>query len=135
MEFIIYSELMAENVLKTKCYEFSIKIVKLYQHLTHDQKEFILSKQLVRSGTGIWALIREAEFWQSKADFINKMNIALKEANETLYRLDILKDTSYITKEQYHNVYSLWHEILKTLISSLKTLKKIINRGSEIISY
>ncbi len=114
---------MKENILKTKCYEFSIKIVKLYQHLTKEQKEFILSKQLIRSWTSIWALIREAEFWQSKADFISKMNIALKEANETLYRLDILKDTSYITEDQYNDNYQLWYEILKILISSLKTLK------------
>ncbi len=112
-----------ESVLRTKSYDFSIRVVKLYQHLSQEKREFILSKQLVRSWTSIWALIREAEFWQSKPDFINKMNIALKEANETLYWLDILQDTGYINKDQYQDIYPLWHEILKILISSIKTLK------------
>lgn len=114
---------MTESILKAKSYEFSIKIVKLYQHLSQEKREFILSKQLVRSWTSIWALLREAEFWQSKPDFINKMNIALKEANETLYRLDVLKDTWYIDEPQHQSIYPLWHEILKILISSIKTLK------------
>jgi len=114
---------MTESILKTKSYEFSINIVKLYQHLSQEKKEFILSKQMVRSWTSIWALVREAEFWQSKADFIHKMSIALKEANETLYWLDILQDTWYIDQSQYQNIYPLWHEILKILISSIKTLK------------
>jgi len=123
MNLSIYSTIMTENILKTKSYEFSIKIIKLYQHLSQEKKEFILSKQLVRSWTSIWAMIREAEFWQSKADFIHKMNIALKEANETLYWLDILQDTWYIDQIQYQNIYPLGHEILKILISSIKTLK------------
>jgi len=76
---------MKESVLKKKSYEFAIKIVKLYKFLVNDKKEFVLSKQLLRAGTSIWALVHEAEFWQSKADFINKLSIALKEANESLY--------------------------------------------------
>ena len=123
MNLPIYSTSMAESILKTKSYEFSIKVVNLYQHLSQEKREFILSKQLVRSGTSIWAMVREAEFWQSKADFIHKMNIALKEANETLYWLDILQDTWYIDQSQYQNIYPLGHEILKILISSIKTLK------------
>ena len=123
MNLSIYSTIMAESILKTKSYEFSIKVVHLYQHLSQEKKEFILSKQLVRSWTSIWAMIREAEFWQSKADFIHKMNIALKEANETLYWLDILQDTWYINQTQHQNIYPLGHEILKILISSMKTLK------------
>ncbi len=123
MNLSTYSTIMAESILKSKSYEFSIKIVKLYQHLSQEKKEFILSKQLVRSGTSIWAMVREAEFGQSKADFVNKMNVALKEANETLYRLDVLQDTWYIDQIQYNNIYPLWREILKILISSIKTLK------------
>lgn len=123
MALSVYFKIMTESILKTKSYEFSIKIVKLYQHLSQDKREFILSKQLVRSWTSIWALVREAEFWQSKADFIHKMCIALKEANETLYWLDILQDTWYIDQSQYQHIYPLWHEILKILISSIKTLK------------
>jgi len=69
-------------------------------------------------------MIREAEFWQSKADFINKLTIGLKEANETLYRLDVLQDTWYINETQYKDIYSLGNEVLRILISSIKTLKK-----------
>ena len=115
---------MTENILKTKSYEFSIKIVKLYQHLSQEKQEFILSKQLIRSWTSIWALVREAEFGQSRADFINKMSIALKEANETLYRLDILLETEYINKNEYTSLYYLWEEILKILVATIKTSKK-----------
>ena len=89
---------MKENVLKDKSYAFAIRIVKLYQYLCKDRKEYLLGKQTLRSGTAIGALIREGEYAQSKPDFMNKMSIALKEANETLYWLDILYDTEYIKK-------------------------------------
>lgn len=115
---------MTENILKIKSYTFSIKIVKLYQHLSQEKQEFILSKQLIKSWTSIWALVREAEFWQSRADFINKMSIALKEANETLYRLDILLETKYINKNEYTSLYDLWEELLKILVATIKTSKK-----------
>lgn len=115
---------MAESILRKKSYLFSIQIVKLYQHLCTNKQEFILGKQLLRSGTSIWALLREAEFGQSRADFVNKMSIALKEADETLYRLDILHDTWYINTFQYNELYQSWNEILKMLISSIKTSKK-----------
>lgn len=92
---------MTENILKSKSYSFAIEIVKTSEQLISHKKEFILSKQLIRSGTAIGALIREAEFAQSKADFINKMSISLKEANETLYWLNLLKDTNYITEESF----------------------------------
>ncbi|HVX25555.1 MAG TPA: four helix bundle protein [Parafilimonas sp.] len=74
---------MKENVLKTKSYSFAIRIVKLSQYLQNNKKEFVLSKQILRSGTAIGALIREAEYGQSKTDFIHKLSIALKETNET----------------------------------------------------
>lgn len=80
-----------KNVLKDKSYDFAIQVVKCAHDLIGNKKEFILCKQLLRSGTGVGALIREAEFAQSKADFINKMSIALKEANETLYWFIIVK--------------------------------------------
>lgn len=103
---------------------FSLKIVKLYQHLSQKKQEFILSKQLVKSWTSIWALVREAEFGQSRADFINKMSIALKEANETLYRLDILLEIEYITQNEHSSLYNLWEELLKILVATIKTSKK-----------
>jgi four helix bundle protein len=112
-----------ESILKKKSYDFAIQIVKLYQHLVEYKKEHTLSKQLLRSGTSIGALIREAEFGQSKADFISKMSIALKEANESAYRLDILKDTGYINQLDYTKLRTICTEIIKILVSSIKTLK------------
>ena len=115
---------MAESKKKKKSYDFSIQIVELYQHLSTKKQEFIIGRQLLRSWTSIWALLREAEFAQSRADFINKMSIALKEANETLYRLDILQDTWYIDAIQYNDLYPVWQAILKMLVSAIKTSKK-----------
>lgn len=115
---------MAESILKTKSYSFSIDIVKIHQHLSKEKQEFIISKQLIRSGTSIWAMVREAEFGQSKADFINKMSVALKEANESLYRLDLLQDTWYIDINQYKLLHDKWEEILKMLIATIKTSKE-----------
>ena len=76
---------MKENVVKVKSFAFALRVVKLAKHLQTEKKEFVLSKQVLRSGTAIWALVREAEHAESKPDFSHKMNIALKEANETLY--------------------------------------------------
>lgn len=112
-----------ESILQIKSYEFAIKIVKLYKDLCENKKEFVLSRQLLRSWTWIWALIREAEFGQSTADFINKMNIALKEANESIYRLDLLKDSWYLTQSDYIENYNMCMEILKMLVSTIKTLR------------
>ncbi len=78
-----------ENIVAVKSYAFAIRIVKLYKFLSEDKKEFVLSKQVLRSGTAIGALIKEAEYAQTKADFLNKMNIALKEANETGILADV----------------------------------------------
>ena len=90
---------MGKSILREKSYAFAIRIVKFSKLLQHEKKEFILSKQLIRSGTAIGALIREAEFGQSKADFANKMSIALKEANETEYWLLLLNDAEYLEKD------------------------------------
>ncbi|MFV0540085.1 MAG: four helix bundle protein [Aestuariibaculum sp.] len=114
---------MGKSVLKDKSYDFAILIVKLSQYLINEKKEFVLSKQLLRSGTAIGALIREAEFAQSKKDFISKMSISLKEANETLYWLDLLKDTYFITKERHQNYSKLNKELIAMLVSSIKTSK------------
>lgn len=95
---------MRENIIKTKSFNFAIRIVKLYQHLTETKKEFILSKQLLRSGTSIGANIRESEHGQSKSDFIHKLSISLKEANESDYWLDLLFQTNYIDELQYNSL-------------------------------
>ena len=114
---------MAKNILKEKSYQFAILIVKLSQELTVNKREFVLSKQILRSGTSIGALIREAEYAQSKPDFIHTMSISLKEANETLYWLDLLKDTSYITFEKHKDMIFKNKELLAMLVSSIKTTK------------
>ncbi len=115
---------MRKSVLKDKSYAFALRIVKLRRYLMDERKEFVLSKQILRSGTAIGALVREAEFGQSKADFTNKLSVALKEANETDYWLSLLKDSSYITLKMYDNLAPDIDELLRLLISSVKTSKK-----------
>ncbi len=119
---------MRDNVLMNKSYTFALRIIKLYKYLIADQKEYVLSKQILRSGTAIGALVKEAEHAQSKADFLNKMNIALKEANETEYWLMLLKDSDYIDEKSYNSIYPEIIEILKMLISIVKTTKENLNR-------
>ena len=92
---------MKENILKNKSFEFAIRIVNLYKFLTLEQKEYILLKQVLRSGNSVGAMIREAEFGQSKSDFIHKLSIAQKEINETIYWLELLFKTDYLILESY----------------------------------
>ena len=115
---------MSKSILKEKSYSFAIRIVKLNQYLCEERKEFILSKQILRSGTAVGALIREAEFGQSKADFRNKMSIALKEANETDYWLNLLKDTKYINEKMFQSISNDCTELIKILVSTVKTTKQ-----------
>lgn len=115
---------MKENVVKNKSYAFALRIIKLYKYLIAEQKEFVLSKQLLRSGTAIGALIKEAEHAQSKADFINKMNIALKEANETEYWLMLLKDSEYLDQDGFLSIHADSSELIKLLASIVKTSKQ-----------
>ena len=114
---------MKENPLKDKSYDFAISIVRLSQYLQRDKKEYVLSKQVLRSGTAIGALIREAEFGQSRADFANKMSISLKEANETEYWLCLLKDTDFIHNEQFITLQSDCKELIAMLVSTVKISK------------
>ena len=111
------------NVIKEKSFEFAKEIVYLYKNLA-DKKEFVLSRQVLKSGTSIGANIREAEHAQSKADFINKLSISLKEANETEYWLDLLYETNYLSDELYQNLKNKNIELLKLLISIINTSKK-----------
>lgn len=115
---------MADSILKIKSYQFALQIIQIVRNLQKEQKEYILSRQIMRSGTSIGALIREAEFAQSKADFINKMSVALKEANETLYWISLLKDSSYIDNENFISTNSNCMELIALLISTVKTSKK-----------
>ncbi len=114
---------MKENILKTKSFDFAVRIVKLYQYLKKEHNEFILAQQIVRSGTAIGALIREAEHGESLKDFIHKLSIGLKEANECQYWLDLLVATDFITKKMYDSMNKDCEELLKLLTSSVKTSK------------
>ena len=115
---------MRESILRDKSYAFAIRVVNLYRYLCEDKKEYVLSKQLLRSGTAIGALIREAEFGQSKADFISKMSIALKEANETNYWLNLLKDTKYLNEKMFDSISADCLELIKMLVATVKTAKQ-----------
>lgn len=118
-----------ENAIASKSYALAIRIVKLYKHLTEKKKEFILSKQLLRSGTAIGALVKEAEHAQSRADFLNKMNIALKESNETEYWLMLLKDTDYLTPDEYLSIQKDAAEVLRLLITIVKSTKSTLGKN------
>ena len=111
-----------ENVIKSKSFELALRIVKLFKYL-QEKKEFVLSKQVLRSGTSIGAMVREAEHAESKADFIHKLAIAQKEANETSYWLELLNKAEYITSEMFGSVDSDLQEIQKLLSSIIMTSK------------
>jgi len=116
---------MKKNVVREKSYGFALRMIKAYKYLTQEQREFVLSKQVLRSGTSIGALVKEAEHAQSRADFIHKMNIALKEANETEYWLMLLKDSGYIEVKTYESIHKDCSELIKLLASIVKTTKEI----------
>ena len=112
------------SILEEKSYDFSIRIVKCSQYLQQDKKEYILSKQLLRSGTAIGALIAEGKYAQSKADFINKLYVSLKEANETKYWLRLLKDCNYLNLKTSESLLNDIEHLIKMLSSSTKTAKE-----------
>ena len=113
-----------DNVVADKSKSFAIRIIKFYKYLCDEKKEFILSKQILRSGTSIGANIRESKNAQSKADFISKMNIALKEADETAYWLELLWESEIIEKSQVKDLYELNTELIKLLTAIIKSSKE-----------
>jgi four helix bundle protein len=115
---------MRENVVKNKSFAFALRIVKMFQFLQTEKKEFVLSKQLLRSGTAIGALVREAEQAESKADFIHKMAIAQKEANETDYWIELLFQSSYLDENHYKSIIADMIELKKLLASIIITAKE-----------
>ena len=115
---------MKENIIKDKSFNFALRIVKFYQFFTESKREYILSKQLLRSATSVGAMVRESEHAESKADFIHKLSIALKEANESEYWIELLHKSNYIDNNQFKSLSNDLREILKLLISILKKLKK-----------
>lgn len=112
---------MSKSITESKSFEFAVRIVNLYKYLTKDKNEYVLSKQLLRSGTSIGANVSEGECAQSKADFYAKMSIALKEANETYYWLKLLYETDYLTEKEFLSVENDVNELISLLVSICKT--------------
>ena len=113
-----------ENLIQNKSYAFAIRMVKLFQHLSKKKNEFVLSNQLLRSGTSIGANVEESIGGQSRADFIAKMSIAYKEARETLYWLRLLHDTHYLSPTEFQSLFTDADELCRILSSILTTTKK-----------
>ena len=109
-----------DSIIEEKSFDFAVRIVNLYKHLTADKKEFVLSKQLLRSGTSIGANVSEGERGQTKPDFNTKMNIALKEANETYYWLRLLHKTDFLTEKEFQSMEKDVDEIIAILVSICK---------------
>ena len=118
-----------DSLLHAKSYVFALRIIRMTKFLRENKQEFILSKQILRSGTAIGALVRESEFAQSRPDFINKLSVELKEANETDYWLNLLKDSDYIANNSFDSIDSDCGELIALLISSIKTVKNNMNAG------
>jgi four helix bundle protein len=114
----------SENAIAEKSFKFAVRIVRLSHYLGKEKKEFVLSKQVLKSGTAIGALVSESRYAQSRADFLNKLSIALKEANETLYRIRLLHETDYLSPSMYRSLEKDGKEILSLLVSITKTLKE-----------
>jgi four helix bundle protein len=115
---------MSDNAVVTKSKAFAVRIVKLYQFLTETKREYVLSKQLLRSGTSIGANVREAHNSQSKREFVAKMNIALKEAAESEYWLELLHETEYLSEAEFNGIMPDCNELNRLLISIIKTSNK-----------
>ena len=112
------------NAIREKSFQFAVRIVKLCKYLQIEQKEYTLTKQLLRCGTSIGANVAESQQAQSRADFISKLNIALKEAYETDYWLSLMYETQYLTLDEFQSIIVDCHEIEKLLISIIKSLKE-----------
>ena len=111
-------------LIENRAYLFALRIVKAYKYLTRQQSEFVLSRQMLRSGTSIGAMMREAKYAQSRADFVGKVSIALKEANETLYWIELLYDSEYIDDKTFESIHNESDEITSILASIVKTTKE-----------
>ena len=111
-----------ENVIVSKSKAFALRIIKMYKYLISEKKEYILSKQILRCGTSIGANVKEAIRGQSKADFYAKMSIALKEASETEYWLELLNESDYIEEKHFRSIYPECQELIKILTSICKTI-------------
>lgn len=124
---------MGSSILRTKSFAFAVRIVRLVQRLEKVDKEYVLSKQILRCGTSGGALTREAQFAQSKRDFINKLSIGLKEINETEYFLALLHATDYLDQGEFESLNADCNELKAISISAIKTAKENLRLGIGII--
>ena len=113
-----------DNLIVMKSKAFAVRIIRMYQYLCDEKREYVLSKQVLRSGTSIGANVKEAIRGQSRADFIAKMNIALKEASETEYWLELLLETDYLSDGHFASIYEDCQELIKILTSIIKSSRK-----------
>ena len=119
---------MKESLVSEKSLNFAVRIVNLYKHLCDEHKEYVLSKQVLRSGTSVGANIKEALYGQSKADFTSKMSISLKEISETEYWLELLMKTEYLTESEYESIQNDCSEIAKMLTAIVKSSRNTANK-------
>lgn len=117
---------MKRNILKEKSFAFAVRVVHLYQYLLTERHEYVLSKQVLRSGTSVGASVRESINAESKKDFVHKLTIALKEADETSYWLELLFHTDFLRIKLYESLQNDCSELIKLLTSSIKTAKEIV---------
>ncbi|EOZ92298.1 hypothetical protein A33Q_4391 [Indibacter alkaliphilus LW1] len=116
-----------DNPIKDKSFAFAVRVVRVYKFLISEKKEFVLSKQFLRSGTSVGAMVKEAEHAETKKDFIHKMAIAQKEINESMYWLELLMETDYLTQDEFESLSMDALEIMKLLTSIIKSTKANIN--------
>ena len=119
---------MSKSIVRDKSRSFAIRVIRLYKYLTDEKKEFVMSKQLLRSGTSVGANLAEQEFAISDADYLSKTSIALKEAAESAYWLDLLHETEYLNDSEYNNINTDCNELRKMLVASVKSMKTKLNR-------
>ncbi len=115
---------MSKRIIADKSFDFAIRIVNLSKYLQNEKKEYVLSKQILRSGTSIGANVHESSEAQSIPDFISKLSIALKESSETEFWLNLLYKTEYIKEDEYKSLYADCNELTKILTSAIKTSKQ-----------
>ena len=115
---------MASSVMKEKSFLLATRIIKLYKYLVEEKREYVLAKQVLRSGTSVGANVREAQNAQSVKDFIHKLAIAQKECDETLYWLELLENAEFLSTEEFESIHEQCNEVMKIITSALMTSKK-----------
>ena len=121
----------SDNVILDKCLKFSVRIVRLYQYLCSESKDYVISKQLLRCGTSIGANVNEAQYAISKSDFLNKMHISLKECAETLYWIELLYQMDYLSEPQYNSILTDCEELRSLLSSITKSTRESIRKPND----